>query len=179
MRGTTSSRWCRCKRLTTAAMLAIGVLVATELASGSSPLASLSPAGSPVVWGSLDRRREAVITGVIYSWRGLLMQRAPTTGRKSNDGLLVEQVEPDSPAARLKLKPGDIITGLDGIPVDTARSLAMAIADHCCGPTVSLSLWQDHHFRHIELPPMTPRTRTIAGQNGTTDPRGLTGRPAT
>jgi S1-C subfamily serine protease len=157
MRGITSGRWSWRKRLTTVALLAIAVLVATDLAGGLWPFASFPPLlATPTDGGS-----GMVTTDVIYAWRGLLMQRVPATDRKSNDGLLVEQVEPDSPAARAKLKPGDIITALDGISVNSARSLAMAIADHCCGPTVSLSLWQDHQIRRIELPPVTSASEGI------------------
>jgi S1-C subfamily serine protease len=99
---------------------------------------------------------------VIYSWRGLLMQRAPATGRRDIDGLLVERIEPHSPAAEAALESGDIITALDGLPVYSSRSLAMAIADHCCGPTVALKVWRDHQFRRIELSRVTPAPTAIA-----------------
>ena len=90
-------------------------------------------------------------TGVIYSWRGLQMRPASAIDRSAK-GMLVEQVEPNSPASRARLKQGDIITALDGMPVGTARNLAMAIADHCCGPTVRLAVLKDGHTRVIELP---------------------------
>jgi hypothetical protein len=164
MLGITTSRWSQRKCLTTAALLATTVLVATDLVGGLWPFASPPPVlARPTHGGS-----GMVTTGVIYAWRGLLMQRVPATDRKSNDGLLVEQVEPASAAARAKLKAGDVITALDGITVNSARSLATAIADHCCGPTVSLSLWQDHHFRHIQLPPVTwASAETRAGRDPT------------
>jgi S1-C subfamily serine protease len=155
-------KWSR-KRLTTVALLAVTLLVAANGASGSRVLASPRP----------DPARSAKpgpgseVSGVIYSWRGLLMQRAPTTSRTHIDGLLVERVEPHSPAAEAALEPGDILTALDGLPVGSARSLAMAIADHCCGPTVALRVWRDHQFRRIELPRVTTAPTAIAA--GKTD----------
>jgi S1-C subfamily serine protease len=80
------------------------------------------------------------------------MRPASATDRPAK-GMLVEQVEPNSPATRAKFKQGDIITALDGMPIGTARNLALAIADHCCGPTVTLSVWRGQHGRVIKLPP--------------------------
>jgi membrane-associated protease RseP (regulator of RpoE activity) len=167
MRGITCSRWSGRKRLSAAALLAITVVVVADRAGGLWPFASLPPA----LVRPADGAPSSVIIGVTYSWRGLMMQRAPATAHRRNDGLLVEQVQPGSPAASIKLKPGDIITALDGITVNTARSLAMAVADHCCGPTVSLSLWRDHHFRHIELPPRAAPSPSIAA--GTVERGGM------
>jgi serine protease Do len=121
--------------LSTATLLAVTVVVAADGASGWWPFASPPPVTNEAA------NAGPVLTGVIYSWRGLLMQPARANGRNTNDGLLVEQVEPHSPAATAKLKRGDVISALDGIAVKNARSLAMATADHCCGPTVSVRLW--------------------------------------
>jgi S1-C subfamily serine protease len=170
MLGATSGRWPRRRRLITATLLAMTVLVAFDSVRGWWPFASRPPVVTEPAAG------RPVLVGVIYSWRGLLMQPAGTAGRNSSGGLLVEQVEPDSPAASAKLKPGDIITAIDGITVNSARSLAIAIADHCCGPTVSLRLWRNHHLGNFELPPSaSPPTAVAAG----TVERGRAGRPVT
>jgi membrane-associated protease RseP (regulator of RpoE activity) len=158
--------WVRRKRLTIVALLAVTLLVAADGASGSWPFASTPP--GPVRCAEPGPGSD--VTGVIYSWRGLLMQRAPATGGHHINGLLVERIEPNSPAAKVELEPGDIIAALDGLPVNTARSLAMAIADHCCGPTVALKVLRDHQFRRIELPPESPAPTAIAA--GTADRGG-------
>lgn len=85
--------------------------------------------------------------GPFYFWRGMDMQTVA-----SKKGMLVARVQVGSPAAHVGLKPGDIVSTLDGMPVNTARSLALAIADHCCGPTVRLRVWRHHHVRVVELP---------------------------
>ena len=87
------------------------------------------------------------------------------TEGSSSEGMLVGHVEPKSPATTAGLREGDIITALDGMPVDTARNLAMAIADHGGGPIVTLKVSRDHDLRSIELPPNTLlSTITVARQ---------------
>jgi hypothetical protein len=85
MLGTTSGRWSRRRRLITATLLAMTVLVASDGVSGWWPLASRSPVVTEPAAG------RPALTGVIYFWRGLLMQPARTTARNSNDGLLVAE----------------------------------------------------------------------------------------
>jgi membrane-associated protease RseP (regulator of RpoE activity) len=144
--------------LSAATLLAVTVFVIAVGASGWWLFAS----GPPVV--KEPANAAPVLTGVIFSWRGLLMQPARAIGRNSNDGLRVEEIEPDSPAAMAKLKPGDVITVLDGIAVNDARSLALAIADHCCGPTVSVTLWRNHRLCNFELPPLASPATTVAAR---------------
>jgi hypothetical protein len=96
MRGRINFGWSRRTRLTTATLLALAVLVAADGAGGWWPFAS----PPSVVTEPANGR--PVFNGVIYSWRGLLMQLAPASNRKGSDGLLVEEVEPDSAAAQAK-----------------------------------------------------------------------------
>ncbi len=65
--------------------------------------------------------------------------------------MLVEQIEAGSPVATTKLQPGDIITALDGMPVDTARALALAIADRPSGRIVWLNVWHDNRLQQIAV----------------------------
>jgi membrane-associated protease RseP (regulator of RpoE activity) len=153
-----SGRWSRRKRLYAAALLAMTILITGDVARGWWPFGTPSPLPTAPANG------RPVLTGVIYSWRGLLMQPVRTKGRDGNDGMLVERVEPGSPAAKAKLEPGDIITEFDGITENSPRSLAMAIADHCCGPIVALSLRRNRHLRSFALPPsVTPPTAVASG----------------
>jgi S1-C subfamily serine protease len=87
------------------------------------------------------------------------------TDGSSSEGMLVEKVEPRSPATTTGWKQGDIVTALDGMPVNTARNLAMAIADHGDGPIVTLKVWRDHDLRNIELSPnRSLSTIAVAGK---------------
>lgn len=93
--------------------------------------------------------------GPLYFWSGIDLRpfKGPASGAGPRQGMIVERVQRASPAARAKLKPGDLITGLDGIAVGSPRALAIAIADHCCDPIVVLSVWRGQHRYRIELPP--------------------------
>jgi membrane-associated protease RseP (regulator of RpoE activity) len=158
------SRLSRGKRVTMAALLAVAILLPIGAATDFWPLTSPAPANSSPSRAN-DRVPQSNTTGVIYSWRGLLMRPELATDRSSSEGMLVEHVAPNSPASTIGLKQGDIITALDGIPVDTARSLAMAIADHANGPIVTLKVWRGHDLQSIELRPNTPPpTITVARQ---------------
>jgi serine protease Do len=52
-------------------------------------------------------------------------------------------VENDSPAAKAGLKPGDVVTALDGKPVRNPRDLARNVADLRPGAKADLKLWRD------------------------------------
>jgi membrane-associated protease RseP (regulator of RpoE activity) len=158
------SRLSRGKRVTMAALLAVAILLPIGAATDFWPLTSPAPANSSLSRAN-DRAPQSNTTGVIYSWRGLLMRPELATDRSSSEGMFVERVEPNTPARTTGLRQGDIITALDGMPVDTARNLAMAIADNASGPIVTLKVWRDHHLRSIELRPNTPPpTTTVARQ---------------
>lgn len=57
-------------------------------------------------------------------------------------GAAVRQVLPDTPAGQAGLRPGDIITALDGIPINTAADLSGVMDQRRPGDTVMLT-WID------------------------------------
>jgi len=81
-------------------------------------------------------------------WLGVTMQPitpelAKAMGRPDHDGVLVNKVEADSPAATADLRQGDIITAVDGKPVTGGRELALTIAGVHKGDTAKLTVWRD------------------------------------
>jgi serine protease Do len=58
-------------------------------------------------------------------------------------GALVNAVEPDSPAGRAGLRPGDVITAIDGRRVETPRDLAAGVADVTPGRMATLAVLRD------------------------------------
>jgi serine protease Do len=60
-----------------------------------------------------------------------------------SSGAVVTQVEPDSPAAKSGLKNGDVITGLDGKPVNNAGELQVEVGQKQPGTTIHLDVVRD------------------------------------
>ena len=74
---------------------------------------------------------------------------ADSFGIKSHRGALVTDVQPGGPGARAGLKSGDVITAVNGQPVDTASSLSLAVGETAPGTNVRLDILRDD--RHEEL----------------------------
>jgi serine protease Do len=69
--------------------------------------------------------------------------KLPGKAAEAPQGALVAGVERDSPAAKAGLKPGDVVTALDGKPVRNPRELARSVADLRPGAKADLKLWRD------------------------------------
>jgi len=61
----------------------------------------------------------------------------------NNEGALVSQVEPSSPAAKAGLKVGDVITELDGQKVTDASQLQIEVGQKHPGSTIKLQVLRD------------------------------------
>jgi serine protease Do len=75
-------------------------------------------------------------------------------------GVVVREIFADTPASRSELQPADVVTDVDGQPVNSARDLQKAILGKKIGQTVELNVWrrQDSKYRTVavkaeELPP--------------------------
>ena len=83
-------------------------------------------------------------------WLGVQMQAmtpalAKAVGLPKEEGVLVNDVLPDSPAAKAKLMQGDVITSFNGAALKAPRDLAMAVANTHAGDTATLTLWREGH----------------------------------
>ena len=58
-------------------------------------------------------------------------------------GALVSRVEPDAPAARAALAPGDVILAVNGTPIETSAELAPRIAAVKPGSDAVLDVWRN------------------------------------
>ena len=87
---------------------------------------------------------------------------AKAAGLSGNDGVLVDAVTADSPAARADLHQGDIITGFNGKPVKDTRDLAMDVAGTPSGHGASMTVWRDNHSRSLDVKIGTEDTSKVA-----------------
>ena len=68
---------------------------------------------------------------------------AESFGLSRPDGALVSSVDPDSPAAVAGLRPGDVITQVNGAPIERAGDLSNRIGMDAPGSRVKLKVWRD------------------------------------
>ncbi len=70
---------------------------------------------------------------------------------KDHKGALVADVEPNAPAAKAGLKAGDVITKLDGKPVEDANSLTLAVTSEEPGKKLNLEVLRDGATKEIAV----------------------------
>jgi serine protease Do len=67
------------------------------------------------------------------------------------DGALVQDVTPGSPGARVGLKPYDVITAIDGVPVRTHDRLIREIAERQPGSAAKLEYMRDGRTLNVQI----------------------------
>ena len=82
-------------------------------------------------------------------------------GVPDDAGVLVGKVVDGSPAFRAGVEVGDIVTAVDGEPMDSASALARAIGGHGDGDTVVLEVWRDGRMEKISAA-LEERERRVA-----------------
>jgi serine protease Do len=81
-------------------------------------------------------------------WLGVQIQPvtqaiAQSLGLSEDDGALVAQVTPDSPAAKAGIEPGDVITAVGGKQVVRLQDLTRSVAETKAKERVKLEVWRD------------------------------------
>ncbi len=89
-------------------------------------------------------------------WLGVQMQPltpslAKAVGRPNAEGVIVDEVQANSPAAAAKLQQGDIITAFNGEAIKNPRELALDVANAAKGSAAKLTIWRDGHERTVEV----------------------------
>jgi serine protease Do len=87
---------------------------------------------------------------------------ADSFGLPEPEGALVSTVEPDGPAAKAGVHPGDVILALNGQPVQTENELPVMVASLTPGTTVHLTIWRDHAKRDIAMKLGSMGNETVA-----------------
>jgi serine protease Do len=84
-------------------------------------------------------------------------------------GALVASVEPDSPAAKAGIQPGDVILGIDGSKIATPRDLAIDVAHVRPGSEAKLDILRDGDAQTVTVAIASMQNDRTA-ERGTADP---------
>ena len=76
---------------------------------------------------------------------------ATTFGLGTPHGALISTVEPKSPSERAGLKPGDVITSVNGHTIDESFDLPTVIAEIPPGSEAHIDIWRDHKTREVDV----------------------------
>jgi serine protease Do len=70
---------------------------------------------------------------------------------KNDKGALVDEVEPNGPAAKAGLQNGDVILQFNGKPIGDARHLSLEVASVPPGEKVPVRLWRDGSAKNVDV----------------------------
>ncbi|MDX2101474.1 MAG: DegQ family serine endoprotease [Alphaproteobacteria bacterium] len=102
---------------------------------------------------------------VVRAWLGaggtaVTAEMAPSLGLDRPVGVLIEEVAPESPAARAGLRRGDVVTAIAGRDVSDPESLRYRVATLPIGQTAALTVLRQGRAQQISValqpPPETP-----------------------
>jgi len=106
---------------------------------------------------AIDVRDQLIKTGRVVRGRiGVAVQDvnaplAQSFGLDRPRGALVGSVDPEGPAAKAGLQPGDVILSVNGNEIDRYGALSTEIASLKPGSKVNLAVWRDRKERNIEV----------------------------
>ena len=83
--------------------------------------------------------------------QGLDEDLAKSLGLDDDEGALVAQVTPDSPAAGAGFRQGDVILSYGGKQIENLRDLTSVVADTAAGTQVDVVVWRDGSEKTIEV----------------------------
>ena len=115
---------------------------------------------------------------IARGWLGVQIQSvnedlAQSLGVAEGKGALVAAVTPDSPAAKAGVKNGDVITSVNGQPIDDAHRLTFSIGAIAPGTKLDLEVVRDGTTKNLSV--TVSERPAMASRNGrsATEPEGL------
>ena len=106
----------------------------------------------------------------ISAWPGrprpIPRRHAVVAGIDNTMGALLAQIEPDGPAAKAGLLPGDVVIRLDGVEINGVDDLIRALDRDRIGRTLEMEVLRLGRLRAIEIHPIErkPSARQAAAR---------------
>jgi Do/DeqQ family serine protease len=104
---------------------------------------------------------------IIRPWLGIIIESLTDQNRGDlfkgvDKGVVVRTIQADTPAAKSDLRPADVITEVDGVPVGSAKELQREVLKKKVGDQVNLGVWRSGKKMSLsvkteELPTETSR----------------------
>jgi len=94
----------------------------------------------------------------------------PSLAPDVEEGVVVKEIEPGSPAAKSALKPSDVVIAVDGKPVKTTRQLKDAIATKSVGDTVALDIARGRQRLTVKVQTEAASGEKAPGKKGSAKP---------
>lgn len=103
--------------------------------------------------------KQIILQGrVIRPWLGVKIQSVDQVGPEVRDrlvgvkkGVMIQGIDPDTPASKSDLKPFDVVTEIDGVKVDSAKELQQQVLNKQVGQTVKLVIVRNGKPMNIDL----------------------------
>jgi serine protease Do len=116
---------------------------------------------------------------ITRGWLGVQVQTvtpalAKSLGLPKDEGALVAQVTPDSPAAKAGFKEGDVIQSFDGHKIDKMRDLPIIVAETRVGDTAKVTVWRNGATQQLEPVIATMPSNPQVAEAGGSSASGLT-----
>src|SRR5262249_45243637 len=97
---------------------------------------------------------------------------ADSLGLRAAEGALVDDPQPDGPASKVGIKPGDVIQSVNGEVVKDSRGLAKKIAGITPGQTATLKVFPDGSEKTATLTIAKRQSRSVAENKPSREYRG-------
>jgi serine protease Do len=131
----------------------------TKVLVFGSVLAAVVAAAVISVGAQQSRRGRAIILEGRGSQLGVMIRDLEGDAVAKSTGVEIEEVTPDSPAAKAGLKPGDIVTEYDGERVRSARQFTRLVQETPEGRSVSMAVLRNGQKQTLQA---TPEARELS-----------------
>lgn len=128
-----------------------GKLTLTVLRDGEEATIELDLSDLPMQFSLFGMPMMAPPTQLGVSYLTLDADLAAERDLTVEEGALIEEVYPDTPAAKAGLQVGDVVTAVDGDPVDARRTLAERLYAYQEGDQVTLTVIRDGEELSIDV----------------------------